>query len=368
MGVGEAALESLGLRLDFWRGRRVLLTGHTGFKGGWLALLLSRLGARVVGFALPPDDADESPPLFTAARVDRHLQSLLGDVRALPALHQAYEVAAPEIVLHLAAQPLVLQSYETPLDTYSTNVMGTAHVLEVLRKTRGARAAVVVTSDKVYDNREWSWGYRERDRLGGRDPYSSSKACAELVTAAYRHSFLDRAGVAVATARAGNVIGGGDWAKNRILPDLARAVRAGQPLTVRNPTSTRPWQHVLDPLEGYLLLAQRLVEQGPQPDQGAWNFGPGSDSVQPVSRLVDDAVKAWGDGATWNHQEVPQAHEAGLLAIDATRSRTLLGWQPRLGYHEGVRWTVEWYKALAGGREMEGFTLQQIDTYLGLRS
>ena len=355
------------MKAEFWRGRRVLLTGHTGFKGAWLSLLLSRLGARVVGFALAPATTDDGlVPLYQAARVERHLRSLVGDLRSVASLREAYEAASPEIVLHLAAQALVLESYEAPVDTYATNVMGTAHVLELLRKTPGARAAVVVTSDKVYENREWSWGYRERDRLGGRDPYSSSKACAEMVTSAYRQSFLERAGIGVATARAGNVIGGGDWAKNRILPDLARAVRAARPLHVRNPASTRPWQHVLEPLEGYLLLAQRLAERGGQPDHGAWNFGPSSEAVQPVSRLVEDAIGVWGDGASWHHESVAQAHEAGLLAVDATLARTGLGWRPRLGYQQGVRWTVEWYKAQAAGRDMEGFTLQQIDDYLEL--
>jgi CDP-glucose 4,6-dehydratase len=347
-------------RADFWRGRRVLVTGHTGFKGGWLALMLHRLGAKVVGFALPPD-APEG--VFVAARVAGHIRSITGDVTDLNALRAAVEEAAPEVIVHLAAQALVLPSFEAPVATYATNVLGTAHVLEAARLAKGLRSVLVVTSDKVYENREWLWGYREEDTLGGRDPYSSSKACAELITRAYRDSFLGPAGVRVATARAGNVIGGGDWAKNRIVPDFVRATRDGQPLLVRNPQSTRPWQHVLEPLEGYLLLLERLSGTSDQ-EAGPWNFGPLPDAVQPVSQLVQDLVSCWGADASWHHEELAQPHEASLLTLDATKARVRLRWRSPLSYASGVRWTVDWYKAQASGSDMEEFTLGQIDRFL----
>jgi CDP-glucose 4,6-dehydratase len=353
-------VEGLGVNEEFWRGRRVLLTGHTGFKGSWLALLLSRLGAEVTGYALAPEG---SQSLFEAARVGRHLRSVLGDVRDTRALRAAIEDGAPEVILHLAAQSLVLTSYEQPLDTFSTNVIGTANVLDAARTASGVRAVMTVTSDKVYRNREWLWGYRETDELGGRDPYSSSKACAELVCASYRDSFLRGRGVASATARAGNVIGGGDWAANRIVPDFVRAIIAGQSLRVRNPASTRPWQHLLDPLAGYLLLAERLATGEPR-WADAWNFGPPSDSVQPVGQLADDLVARWGVGAVWVHDRVDQPHEATLLTLDATKARRELNWTPRIGYQLGVELTVDWYKAFVRGDDMEAFTLQQIDAFV----
>lgn len=352
----------MGVASGFWKGRRVLLTGHTGFKGGWLAMLLDRLGARVTGFALP---APTEPSLFQSARVSGHLRSFLGDLRDLPALSEVARQAEPEIIFHLAAQALVLPGYQQPLETFSTNVIGTAHVLEVARSLPALKGVVVVTSDKVYQNQEWSWGYRETDGLGGRDPYSASKACAELVTAAYRDSFLAGPKVGVATARAGNVIGGGDWSLNRIVPDFTRALQARQPLRVRNPAAVRPWQHVLEPLEGYLLLAEALTT-APEATSCPWNFGPSAESVQPVSQLADDLVAAWGEGASWHHEKVEQPHEAGLLTLDSTRARTRLHWRPRLGYAEGVRWTMAWYRAAAARRDLEAFTLDQVDAFLGV--
>ncbi|HVZ71797.1 MAG TPA: CDP-glucose 4,6-dehydratase [Polyangia bacterium] len=360
----DLGVTNLGATDSFWKGRRVFLTGHTGFKGGWLAVMLERLGAVVTGYSLAPE-GDRT--LFASARVDRHAKSIIADIRDLSVLRAAVSAAAPEVVLHLAAQALVLTSYERPLDTFSTNVVGTANVLEAARETSSVRAVVVVTSDKVYKNREWAWGYRENDELGGRDPYSSSKACTELVAASYRDSFLAARGVALATARAGNVIGGGDWAANRIVPDFVRATIAGEPLRVRNPASTRPWQHVLEPIEGYLVLARRLLED-PKAYATGWNFGPPPDAVQPVRRLADDLVAAWGDGASWRAETVDQPHEAGLLTLDATKARRELSWTPRLGYERGVRATVDWYRAYARGADCEAKTIEQVDAYLDPQS
>ena len=364
MEVGSRPLEGLEVSGSFWKGRRVFVTGHTGFKGSWLGLMLARLGAQVTGYSLAPD---QSRSLFEGTRVARYVRSHIADIRDLPALKAAVAEAQPEVFLHLAAQALVLPSYESPLETFSTNVMGTAHVLDVARQVPGLRAVLVVTSDKVYRNREWSWGYREDDELSGRDPYSSSKACAELVTSCYRDSFLARQGLMVASARAGNVIGGGDWAHNRIVPDFVRAAMAGKPLRVRNPTSTRPWQHVLEPLDGYLRLAERMVSSS-TPLDPSWNFGPPPEAVQSVGRLADDLVACWGDGASWLHDQVDQPHEAGLLTLDSTRARQKLGWNPRLGYARGVKLTVEWYKACAQGKDLEALTLSQIDGYLELNA
>jgi CDP-glucose 4,6-dehydratase len=353
-------MESLGVNRTFWRGRRVLLTGHTGFKGSWLSLILDRLGAKVTGYALAPQGERN---LFESAGVARHVTSVLADIRDFGALKAAAMAAEPEIILHLAAQSLVLTSYEAPLETFATNVLGTANVLEAARSVPSVRAVVVVTTDKVYKNREWTRPYREDDELGGHDPYSSSKACTELVTSAYRDSFLAARGIACATARAGNVIGGGDWSANRIVPDFVRATLAKRPLVVRNPDSTRPWQHLLEPLEGYLLLAERLIAE-PSCAQGAWNFGPPADAVRPVRSLVDDLVAAWGDGATWAHEPTEQPHEATLLTLDSAKARQELGWVPNLGYARGVQLAVEWYKAFARGEDLEAVTLAQIDSAL----
>jgi CDP-glucose 4,6-dehydratase len=344
----------------FWQGRRALVTGHTGFKGSWLSLILNRLGAIVTGYALAPQG---EKTLFESAHVARHVTSILADIRDLETLKSAMLAARPEIILHLAAQPLVLTSYQEPLETLSTNVMGTANVLEAARSVTTVRAIVVVTTDKVYRNREWLWPYRENDELGGRDPYASSKACAELVSSAYRDSFFHDCGIACATARAGNVIGGGDWAAHRIIPDFVRAALAKRPLTVRNPDSTRPWQHLLEPLEGYLTLSELLVSD-PSRAEGAWNFGPPADAVRPVRRLADDLVAAWGDGAAWTHEPTEQPHEARLLTLDSAKARQELGWTPSLGYARGVQLTVEWYKAFARGHDLETETFRQIDAYL----
>jgi CDP-glucose 4,6-dehydratase len=346
---------------SFWSNRRVYLTGHTGFKGGWMALWLARMGAKVHGYALPPEG---TPNLFTAARVAEAVASEFGDIRNLEALEASVRAFEPEVIFHMAAQPLVRRSYADPLGTYSTNVMGTANVLDAVRRTPSVRAVVVVTSDKCYENREWQRGYREDDRLGGHDPYSNSKACAELVTAAYRSSFFGVTKsacreVALASARAGNVIGGGDWSEDRLIPDLVRGSLSGKPVAIRNPEATRPWQHVLEPLAGYLTLAEHLLERGGEFAKG-WNFGPAEEDAWPVGRLADAMVAAWGDGAAWMQDAGEHPHEAGYLKLDTSWARALLGWRPVLPLTESLSWVVEWYKAESRGDDMHAFTLRQI--------
>jgi len=336
---------------DFWRGRRVFVTGHTGFKGSWLATWLARLGAQVTGYALAPD---QTPNLFEAARVAGDIDSRTGDVRNFESLREALAGSEAEIVFHLAAQSLVRKSYESPVETYATNVMGTVHLLEAVRALKSVRAVVVVTSDKCYENREWSRPYREDDALGGRDPYSNSKACQELVASAYRQSFP---GPAIATARAGNVIGGGDWARDRLVPDLIRAFSEGEPAVIRNPASIRPWQHVLEPLHGYLLLAEKLVEGDGFAE--AWNFGPSGADVRPVRWIADALMARWGEGARWTQDAGTHPHEAVTLTLDSTRARRALGWTPRLSLDESLDWIVEWHRAA----DARGVTLQQIERY-----
>ncbi len=352
----------------FWAGRRVLLTGHTGFKGAWLALWLRKWGARVAGLALPPPT---EPSLFAAAGVGADVSGGIADVRDGAAVRAAVQAHRPEIVFHLSAQPLVRFSYVDPIGTYATNVMGTVHVLDAIRTVGGVRAAVCVTTDKCYENREWAWGYRETDALGGRDPYSNSKGCAELVTAAYRDSFLREMNTAVATARAGNVIGGGDWAADRLVPDLISAFAAGRPAIVRNPGAIRPWQHVLEPLGGYLLLAQRLCEQ---PDSYAkgWNFGPDDGDAQPVGWVAARLAKTWGDGARCEQAAAtaqPQPHEARYLKLDCSAAKAELAWRPTLSLGEALDWTVEWYKTFyINPTHARHITDEQIDRFLSLRA
>ena len=331
-----------------WAGKRVLVLGHTGFKGAWLSLWLHRMGATVCGLSLPAPDRQ---CLFAAAGLDSLVETGYGDIRELATVERAVERARPEIVFHLAAQSLVRLSYREPVATYATNVMGTVHVLAAAQAARSVKCVVVVTSDKCYENREWPWAYRENDPLGGHDPYSSSKACAELVTAAWRQSFGRSGGrppIGIASARAGNVIGGGDWAEDRLVPDCMRALIAGQPIGIRNPHSTRPWQHVLDPLCGYLLLAERLAE-APEAYGEAWNFGPADDDIRPVGWIASRIVGLWGDGACWEAAPGDARHEATLLKVDASKARTRLGWGQRLRLASGLEWTVEWYRAVARG-------------------
>ena len=341
----------------FWSGRRVFLSGHTGFKGGWLSLWLDRLGARVHGYALPPP---AQPSLFDAARIGDAAVSELADVRDAAALSAALVRAEPSIVFHLAAQPLVRQSYDDPLGTFSTNVMGTANLLEAARRCPGVEAVVVVTTDKCYENHEWPWAYRESDALGGHDPYSSSKACAELVCAAYRRSYPG--GAPIATARAGNVIGGGDWSANRLVPDLLQAFAEERSLAIRSPDAVRPWQHVLESLAGYLRLAERLAAG--QPDAAsAWNFGPADDSNRPVSWIADTLAGQWGGGAGWHRDGADHPHEAGILRLDSAKARQRLGWAPRWGLEEALSATLDWHRAWLRGADMRAFTIEQIAAY-----
>jgi CDP-glucose 4,6-dehydratase len=344
---------------DFWRGKRVFLTGHTGFKGGWLALWLQSLGAEVRGFALA---AEGEHNLFTAARVGEGMSSVIGDIRSLDAVQAAMRPFAPEIVLHLAAQPLVRLSYAEPVTTYATNVMGTVHVLEAARQLDSVRAIVNVTTDKCYENREWAWGYRENEPMGGHDPYSNSKGCSELVTAAYRDSFFRRSGVAVASARAGNVIGGGDWAADRLVPDILRAFERGEPVVVRNPLSTRPWQHVLEPLGGYLVLAERLCIDGQAFAEG-WNFGPRDDDARPVKWIVEHMAQGWGRGAGWQQADGEHPHEAQSLKLDISKAQARLGWRPRWALDTALARITDWHHAWRAHADMRGVCLEQIGHY-----
>lgn len=343
----------------FWRGRRVFLTGHTGFKGSWLSLWLQSMGTDVHGYALAPET---TPALFEVADVARGMHSTLGDVRDATALHTAMAAARPEIVLHLAAQPLVPLSYEAPVDTFVTNVMGTVHLLEACRQVPGIRAVVVVSSDKCYENREQPQGYRESDPMGGHDPYSASKGCTELVVASYRRAFLAACGIPVASARAGNVIGGGDWTPSRLVPDVLAAFAAGTPVTLRNPGAIRPWQHVLEPLSGYLLLAQRLVESGPAFAEG-WNFGPDDSDAKTVAWVVERLAEGWGPEARWAVADTPQVHEAHTLKLDCSKARAQLGWHARWHAGEAVARSLAWHQAWQSGADMQRYTLDEIAAF-----
>jgi CDP-glucose 4,6-dehydratase len=348
-------VEGVGLNRSFWSTKRVLVTGNSGFKGSWLSLWLADCGATVTGYALAPPT---TPSLFEAAGVASVTNAIEGDVRDLEHLRRVVAEAAPDVIVHLAAQSIVRESYADPVTTYATNVLGTVHVLEAARRST-ARAVIVVTSDKCYENQEWVWPYRENERLGGRDPYSSSKACAE-----YRSSFFTD-GPAVASVRAGNVIGGGDWARDRLVPDLIRAFEGGRNAVIRNPDSVRPWQHVLEPLNGYLMLAERLFDDRTAAD--AWNFGPAETDVRPVAWIGDRVAALWGGGAKWTLDSAAHPHEAHTLKLDSTRARLQLGWMPRLSLQDALQWIVEWHREFsagtAGAREL---TLRQIARYESL--
>ena len=351
--------------LSFYKDKKVLITGHTGFKGSWLSVLLKHLGADVFGFALAPPT---NPSLFKLAGLDSKINSFISDIRDKDRLLDVIDQIRPEIIIHMAAQPLVIESYKDPLLTYETNVMGVVNLFEVIRIVPGIKAVVNVTTDKCYENKEWVWGYRENEPLGGYDPYSSSKACSELVTASYRNSFFNSAsysehGVAIASARAGNVIGGGDFAENRLIPDFIKAIAENKTVKIRNPHAIRPWQHVLDPLTGYLLLAKKLYLNGPG-FNGAWNFGPDDYDAKTVKWVINSICKYWGEGASYIIQDAPKLHEAGFLKLDSSKARTSLCWSPRWDIDESLKSVVEWNKALINGKNSYEITQNQISRYL----
>ena len=343
----------------FWQGKRVLLTGHTGFKGSWLSLWLQSMGAVIRGVAL---EAPTEPALFNVAQVADGMDHQIADIRDYEAIQELMTEFQPEIVIHMAAQPLVRLSYQQPIETYATNVMGTVHVLEAARQAGSVRAIVNITTDKCYENREWVWGYREDEPMGGHDPYSNSKGCAELVGSAYRRSFLKDAGIAMATARAGNVIGGGDWAADRLVPDILRALEKREPVLVRNPHAIRPWQHVLEPLSGYLLLAERLYEHG-QVDAEGWNFGPRDEDARPVQWIVEHLCANWSHGATWSLQPGEHPHEANFLKLDISKARQRLHWTPRWSLETALTRITEWHQAWLAKQDMRALCLQQISQY-----
>ena len=359
------AVEGVGVNPPFWAGKRVFLTGHTGFKGGWLSLWLQQMGADVTGYALSVPTGE--PSLFAKADVPRGMRSVIGDICDAAHLKRAMHEARPQIVIHMAAQALVRYSYENPVDTYAVNVMGVVNLFEAVRATSGVRAVVNVTSDKCYDNKEWAWGYRENEPFGGYDPYSNSKACAELVTACYRNSYFNAEryaehGVALASGRAGNVIGGGDWARDRLIPDMLRAIGSGAPVRIRSPHAIRPWQHVLEPLSGYLTLAEQLFSAGPACAEG-FNFGPHDTDARPVEWIIERLCQQWGVVASWELDGAPQPHEATYLKLDCSKARSRLGWNPRWHLARTVESIVAWHQAAARGDDMRSMTLQQITEY-----
>jgi CDP-glucose 4,6-dehydratase len=352
------------LNRDFWKGRRVFVTGHTGFKGSWLSLWLDALGADTTGYALDPPT---HPSLFEQAKVAAVVRNIRGDIRDFDRLKKSLAEIRPEVVIHMAAQSVVRRGYDDPIETYSSNVMGTVHLLEVLRQLNLSCVVVNVTSDKCYVNREWVWGYRENEPMGGRDPYSNSKGCAELVTSAYRESFfsptqIERHGVALASARAGNAIGGGDWTSDQLIPDIMRAFLAGTVCLIRNPSAHRPWQFVLEPLRGYLMLAERLSED-PRRFAEAWNFGPQDADAKPVAWIADELARAWGDGAAWTKDVAAHLPEAHALKLDASKAKSLLNWDPALPLGSALAWIVEWYRGLQAGSDVGRLTRLQIERY-----
>lgn len=349
---------------NFFQGRKVLVTGHTGFKGSWLSILLNELGADLYGYALEPPT---NPSLYKEAHIETGITSFIGDIRDFGHLTDIFKRIKPEVVIHLAAQPLVRDSYKIPVETYSINVMGTVHVLEACRKINSVKSVVNVTTDKCYENREWHWGYRENERIGGYDPYSNSKGCSELVTSAYRNSYFnkyeyDRHGVAVATARAGNVIGGGDWADDRLIPDFIRAIDRGEKLKIRSPFAIRPWQHVLEPLTGYLLLAEKLFTDGTKFGE-AWNFGPDDDDAKNVEWITRTICSLWNDGASYEIDANPQPHEANYLKLDCSKAKTELGWYPKWNILTTLESIVDWNKSWLSGSNMRHVTEKQIRKY-----
>jgi len=355
----------------FWHRKRVFITGHTGFKGSWLCLWLHKLGAQVFGYSLaPPTD----PSMFELARIDELVSSTIADVRDGEQLKTAMQSARPDMVIHMAAQPLVRDSYKNPAETYAINVMGTVNLLEAVRACSSVRAVVSVTTDKCYENREWHWGYRESEPMGGYDPYSSSKGCAELITSAYRRSFFNvqhsngstvQHGAAIASARAGNVIGGGDWAVDRLICDCIRSLLSDRKIVIRNPQAIRPWQHVLEPLSGYLLLAQKLYQEGSSYAEG-WNFGPNDEDAKTVEWIVRQLCHKWGKDASYEYDETSHPHEAHYLKLDCSKAKAMLGWSPRWNLEQTIDSIVEWVLAYRNGKDMREVSLKQLDDYLNL--
>jgi CDP-glucose 4,6-dehydratase len=355
MGIMEGNVNS-----EFWKEKKVFLTGHTGFKGSWMSLWLQQMGADVMGYALTPDSV---PDLFTVAHVGAGMESVIGDIRDLEHITKSMNTFNPDILIHMAAQPLVRKSYIDPVETYSTNVMGTVNVLEAARKCPNLKAIVSVTTDKCYENKEWEWGYRENEPMGGHDPYSSSKGCAELVTSAYRRSFFNTPDTAaLASARAGNVIGGGDWADDRLVPDILAAFAKAEPVIIRNPLATRPWQHVLEPISGYLVLAEALYTEG-HTFAEAWNFGPKDEDCRPVSYILDKIVEYWDGEASWKLDKNNNPHEAGFLKLDCSKAGSRLNWQPKWSLEETLKSIVDWYQHYKNGDDVKKECLKEIKKY-----
>ena len=345
--------------MSFWRGKHVLVTGHTGFKGSWLSLWLKKLGAEVCGYSLEPE---ASPNLFESLGLDALVDSRIGDIRDLESLEQTLRSFQPEIIFHLAAQSLVRRSYREPVDTYTTNVIGTINVLEAARRTESAKAIVVITTDKVYENEERDFGYCETDHLGGFDPYSNSKACAEMAISSYRHSFFSDGKALIASARAGNVIGGGDWSEDRLLPDVFRSLIFGEELVIRNPNSVRPWQHTLEPLSGYMLLAEKLFD-GKSEFATAWNFGPDDDASTPVKLVLEEIGKNWDGDVEWKISNSNHPHETHILKLDSSKARAELGWNSILTLPESLMMTIDWYRAFRDDADLVKVTSDQIGAY-----
>ena len=345
---------------SFWKGKKVYLTGHTGFKGSWLSLWLQNMGANVKGYSLIPNT---TPNIFTEARVAENIESEIGDIRDLTQITKSMSDFNPDVLIHMAAQPLVRLSYKDPVDTYTTNVIGTVNVLEAARKCSNLKAIVSVTTDKCYENNEWEWGYRENEPMGGHDPYSSSKGCAELVTAAYRRSFFSTKETAsLASARAGNVIGGGDWSDDRLIPDILKAFEKSESVIIRNPLSTRPWQHVLEPLSGYLVLAQELFENGDAFAE-AWNFGPKDEDCKPVNWILDKMVSKWGDGACWELDKNNNPHEAGFLKLDCSKAANRLKWQPKWNLEHTLNLIIDWHQLYLNKLDVKKECIKEIKNY-----
>ena len=365
----KGTLEVMGLDLNFWKNKKVFLTGHTGFKGSWLSIWLNTMDAKVYGYALTPPT---NPSLYEIAEIDKFVKNTYGDVRNLDSLKKSISEANPDIVIHMAAQSLVRASYESPVDTYSTNVMGTVNVLEAVRASKNVRSVVIVTTDKCYENKEWDWGYRENEAMGGYDPYSNSKGCAELVTASYRSSFFnpdnyDQHQVGVASARAGNVIGGGDWARDRLIPDLFHSVLKNEPLLIRSPNAIRPWQHVLEPLGGYLLLAQKLYAEGNK-FSDAWNFGPNEIDAKPVSWIVDYLAKHLDQDLLWEYDKNSHPHEANYLKLDISKAKNRLGWTPKINLEMALKLILEWFQAYQKKENLHQLVQEQIHFFTSVNN